>query len=62
MAEPPKTQLNLRRKTDEPAALKVAPEAEPTDEAEQSEPKNQLDNNPEEDTEMDPKDYCKDAN
>ncbi len=32
----------------EPAAPEVAPEAEPTDEAEQSEPEEPTDNNPEE--------------
>ena len=46
-------------KTDEPAAPEAAPEAEPTDEAEQSEPEESTDNNPEEDTEMDPKDIAK---
>lgn len=46
-------------KTDEPAAPGAAPEAEPTDEAEQSEPEESTDNNPEEDTEMDPKDIAK---
>ena len=46
-------------KTDEPAAPEAVPEAEPTDEAEQSEPEEPTDNNPEEDTEMDPKDIAK---
>jgi ATP-dependent Clp protease protease subunit len=46
-------------KTDEPAAPETAPEAEPTDEAEQSEPEKSTDNNPEEDTEMEPKDIAK---
>lgn len=46
-------------KTDEPAAPGAVPEAEPTDEAEQSEPEEPTDNNPEEDTEMDPKDIAK---
>lgn len=46
-------------KTDEPAAPEAVPEAEPTDEAEQSEPEESTDNHPEEDTEMDPKDIAK---
>lgn len=46
-------------KTDEPAAPEAVPEAEPTDEAEQSAPDEPTNNNPEEDTEMDPKDIAK---
>lgn len=59
-AEPAEeTTTEPETKTDEPAAPEVAPEAEPTDEAEQSEPEESTDNNPEEDTEMDPKDIAK---
>ena len=46
-------------KTDEPAAPEAVPEAEPTDEAEQSVPDEPTDNNPEEDTEMEPKDIAR---
>lgn len=58
-AEPTEDATEPETKTDEPAAPEVAPEAEPTDEAEQSEPEEPTDNNPEEDTEMDPKDIAK---
>lgn len=58
-AEPTENAPEPETKTDEPAAPEVAPEAEPTDEAEQSEPEESTDNNPEEDTEMDPKDIAK---
>lgn len=59
-AEPAEeTTTEPETKTDEPAAPEAAPEAEPTDEAEQSVQDKPTDNNPEEDTEMDPKDIAK---
>lgn len=59
-AEPAEeTTTEPETKTDEPAAPEAAPEAEPTDEAEQSEPGESTDNNPEEDMEMEPKDIAK---
>ena len=57
--EPAEDATEPETKTDKPAAPEAAPEAEPTDEAEQSEPEESTDNNPEEDTEMDPKDIAK---
>lgn len=58
-AEPTENAPEPETKTDEPAAPEAVPEAEPTDEAEQSVPDEPTDNNPEEDTEMDPKDIAK---
>ena len=58
-AEPTENVPEPETKTDEPAAPEAVPEAEPTDEAEQSVPDEPTDNNPEEDTEMDPKDIAK---
>ncbi len=55
----PKTETEPETKTDEPAVPEVAPEAEPTDEAEQSEPEEPTDNNPGGGYEMDPKDIAK---
>lgn len=59
-AEPAEeTTTEPETKTDEPAAPEAVPEAEPTDEAEQSEPEEPTDNNPEEDMEMETKDIAK---
>ena len=57
--EPTEDATEPETKTDETAVPEAAPEAEPTDETEQSAPDEPTDNNPKEDTEMDPKDIAK---